>query len=482
MNAGHHTPRAATIGTMTDTFRTQLAISTGRAAKRALKLIDPDRGTNLPGRLALGVDPSALRTMLKRIDGRVAYVSGTNGKTTTASLITACLRADGGNPASNTAGANLSTGLASALLTAGDSVDAVLEADEAALLKIVEARPPEALVLLNLSRDQLDRYGEIDALMTRWREMLDGLGPSTRLVLNADDPRVAALGWIKSPDAPPRTAVRFFGLEVEDPAPQRPPSDASWCPFCEEPLEYSRTLSIGGGDYHCTGCGWARPKPDYRLIKAKSAGFDGFELAIETPNGMDTFSLRLPGLHNASNALAACAAASELGVTLSTVAKALTESRTAYGRAEPIELDGRAVRLLLSKNPAALTGSLLMVAESERLASRTSSPAPVLFGLNDKTADGRDVSWIWDVDFAGIIGAEHPFVASGTRASSVALRLKYDGWPADSIEIERDLYPAIRAAVARTPRGTAMSALLTYTAMRELRAELVKRQLAPRIH
>lgn len=467
---------------MTDSIRTQLAISTGRAAKRALRLIDPDRGTNLPGRLALGIDPEALRSMLCRVSGRVAYVSGTNGKTTTASLVTACLRADGGNPASNTAGANLSTGLTSALLSATDTVDAVLEADEAALVRIVEARPPDALILLNLSRDQLDRYGEIDALMTRWRKMLDCLAPSTRLILNADDPRVAALGWIKSPEAQPRTAVRFFGLEVDDPAPQRPPSDASWCPFCEEPLEYLRTLSIGGGDYRCTGCGWARPAPDYRLIKAKSAGFDGFELAIETPIGMDSLSLRLPGLHNAANALAACAAASELGVGLSTIAKALTESRTAYGRAEPIELDGRAVRLLLSKNPAALTGSLLMVAESERLAPRSTGPAPVLFGLNDKIADGRDVSWIWDVDFAGIVGAGHPFVASGTRASSVALRLKYDGWPMDSVEVEKDLYPALRAAVARTPRGTAMSALLTYTAMRELRAELVRRQLAPRIH
>lgn len=464
---------------MTETLGTQLAISVGRTVKRVLQLVDPDRGTNLPGRLALGIDPETLSSLLNQIKGRLVYVSGTNGKTTTVSLLTACLRANGTNPISNTAGANLTSGLVSALLTSNEKVDAVLEADEAALTRIVRARPPSALVLINLSRDQLDRYGEIDTLMLKWRNMLDRLTPSTRLILNADDPRVAALGWIRSPAAPPRTAVRFFGIEASDPATQRPPSDATWCPFCEEPLRYSKTFSTGGGHYQCAGCNWKRPYPDYRLIQAISAGFDGVEVAVETPNGMDSFSLRIPGLHNAVNALAAIAAASELGIPLATTVKALSESRSAYGRAEPIEVDGRAVRLLLSKNPAALTGSLSLIAQSQ---PGDSEPSPILFGLNDKTADGRDVSWIWDVDFARILGRQHPFVASGSRAYAVALRLKYDGWPLELVEVERDLYPGLRAAVARTPRGGSLNALLTYTAMRELRAELVKRRLAPRIH
>lgn len=471
---------------MAESLRTRLAFAAGRATRAALKIIDPDRGTNLPGRVTMGIDQNSLPILLASLKGRLAYVSGTNGKTTTASLVASCLRGDSGEPLANTAGANLSSGLTSTLLSARDSRDAVLETDEAALVEIAAARQPDAMVLLNLSRDQLDRYGEIDLLLARWRKMIDRLTPSTRLILNADDPRVAALGWIRpprSPDSAARISARFFGLEIEDPSDERPPSDANWCPFCGDPLEYERTFSVGGGHYRCTGCGWQRPRPDYRVIKAIGHGFEGSEIAIETPVGMDSFELHLPGLHNASNVAAAIAAAVEMNIGLSTAVRAVSEARSAYGRAELIEIDGRKVRMLLSKNPAALTGNLLLVAESERLTGRPdSTAAPVMFGLNDNVADGRDVSWIWDVGFAEILGIDHPFVASGTRASAVALRLKYDGWRRDNVEVERDLYAALRAAVARTPRGSTISALLTYTAMRELRGELVRRNLAPRIH
>ncbi len=428
-------------------------------------------GTTLPGRLLLRADPHALATMGRRLDAGSVVISATNGKTTTAAMVAAILERGGRALVHNRAGSNMSWGVATALLDAGRERAqlGLFEVDEAWLGQVARALHPHTYLLSNLFRDQLDRYGELETLADRWAEIVGAEAGRARFALNADDPLVADLGRGRE------DAVVYFGVEDESQALARlgHAADSKHCRNCGAPYAYETVLLGHLGHYHCPRCGRARPTPAVCASRVELQGMAGARVALATPAGPLELSLPLPGLYNVYNAVAACALALELGATLDDVGAALRGFGGAFGRVETIAVAGRPVSILLIKNPAGATEVLRTLVLEE-------GTLDLWLALNDRIADGRDVSWIWDADFELLAGRVRRATCSGTRAEEMALRLKYAGLDAE-IVVERDLERSLDSAVAAGREdGAPLYALPTYTAMLALRTVLSDRGLAAR--
>jgi UDP-N-acetylmuramyl tripeptide synthase len=431
-----------------------------RAVGAASRASGRGGGTTLPGRMLLRMEPRAITRLGARLDGGTTLVSATNGKTTTAGMLAALLAADGREPVHNRAGSNMTWGIATALLEQRGR-EGLFEVDEAWLPQVAGELNPRLVVLGNLFRDQLDRYGETEALADRWSEAVAARSGRTGFVLNADDPLVADLG--RDADGKRRGGVTYFGI---DDAAQALPElqhafDAKHCRRCGRPYAYERAFVGHLGHYSCPHCGAARPEPDIAATRIELHGMRGSSLSVRTPGGELEIELPLPGLYNAYNALAAVAAGLGLGVTAERIPPALAAMRGAFGRVETIEIDSKRLSVLLVKNPAGTNEVLrtLRLEASER-------PIDLWFGLNDRIADGRDVSWIWDADFELLAGAVRHVTCAGTRAPEMALRLKYAGWPEGAIAVEPGIEASLDRAVADAPEG--LFALPTYTALLEL--------------
>ena len=446
-------------------------LAAARAVGTASRISGRGGGTTLPGRLLLRMEPDALRRLGARLGGGSTIVSATNGKTTTAGMIAAALVAADRAPVHNRAGSNMTWGVATALLEQ-DGDEGLFEVDEAWLPKVAEELDPSLIVLGNLFRDQLDRYGEMEALADAWAEVVTGRVGATRFVLNADDPTIADLGRIG--DGSRRAGIAYFGIEDASQAlPELQHAfDAKHCRRCGSPYAYERAFVGHLGHYSCPGCGATRPRPDVAATKIELRGMDGSRIELRTPAGPLRLELPVPGLYNVYNALAAVAAALELGLAPGAIATALAEMRAAFGRVETIEVGGASVSILLVKNPAGaneVLRTLRLEAGGEGL--------DLWIALNDKIADGRDVSWVWDADFELLAGAVRRVTCAGTRAAEMALRLKYAGWPVGAIEVEEDIETSLDRAVAEAS-GDRLFALPTYTALLELRTLLARRGLA----
>jgi lipid II isoglutaminyl synthase (glutamine-hydrolysing) len=445
-------------------------LAAARAVGTASRISGRGGGTTLPGRLLLRMEPHALRRLGARLGGGTTIVSATNGKTTTAGMIAAALAAAGRAPVHNRAGSNMTWGVATALLEQeGD--EGLFEVDEAWLPKVAEELDPSLIVLGNLFRDQLDRYGEMEALAEAWGEVVAGRAGATRFVLNADDPTIADLG--RNADGSTRAGVAYFGVEdVSQALPELQHAfDAKHCRRCGRPYAYERAFVGHLGHYSCPGCGASRPRPDVAATEIELRGMDGSRVELRTPAGPLRVELPVPGLYNVYNALAAVTAALELGIAPGAIATALAEMRAAFGRVETIEVGGASVSILLVKNPAGaneVLRTLRLEAAGEGL--------DLWIALNDGIADGRDVSWVWDADFELLEGIVRRVTCAGTRAAEMALRLKYAGWPVGTIEIEEDIGASLDRAVAEAPGR--LFALPTYTALLELRTLLAQRGLA----
>jgi UDP-N-acetylmuramyl tripeptide synthase len=445
-------------------------LAAARAAGVASRASGRGGGTTLPGRMLLRMEPAALSRLGARLDRGATIVSATNGKTTTAGMIASILAATGRHPVHNRAGSNMTWGVATALLEQkGD--EGLFEVDEAWLPKVAEQLDPGLLVLGNLFRDQLDRYGEMEALAGGWAKTVAARVGRSRFVLNADDPTIADLG--RDDAGEPREGVTYFGVEDSSQAlPELQHAfDAKHCRRCGHPYAYERAFVGHLGHYSCPNCGAHRPAPTVAATAISLNGMDGSRLTVRAPAGELELELPLPGLYNVYNALAAIAAALELGVPLDTVGGALKTMRAAFGRVETITIDSTRLSILLIKNPAGaneVLRTLRLEAGEEKL--------DLWLGLNDKIADGRDVSWVWDADFELLASGVRRVICAGTRAPEMALRLKYAGWPQEAIEVEPSIERSLDRALAAS--GERLFALPTYTALLELRKLLAGRGLA----
>jgi UDP-N-acetylmuramyl tripeptide synthase len=440
-----------------------LARSAGAVSRRS------GRGaTSLPGKLLMRMEPHAIGRLAARLRGGSAVISATNGKTTTAAMVAAILERTGVRLVHNRAGANMAGGVASALLGAAyrggiDGDAGLFEVDEFWLDSVVPELRPRALLLANLFRDQLDRYGELETIADRWAATVAAT-PDTRLVLNADDPLVADLGR-------EHEHVTYFGVEDDAVAlsGMAHASDSKHCRRCGAPYVYDAVYMGHLGRYHCPNGDAQRPRPDVFATGVVLDGTRGARFELHLGGEQATVDLPLPGLYNVYNALAAAALAHELGAGLDDIAAGLAATRAAFGRAETVRVGGRELAILLVKNPAGANEVLRTLALDE-------GELDVLAILNDRTADGRDVSWIWDADFEQLASRVRRVTCSGTRAAELALRLKYAGVPADRLHVvpalERGLDDALAAGDGR------LVALPTYTAMLALRELLVARGAA----
>jgi len=448
--------------------------------------------------------PEATAEMSAELRQGVLLVSGTNGKTTTARLIRAALDASGYKVAANTAGSNLERGVATALLGAHSADMALFEVDEAALSDVSAKTVPRVVVLLNLFRDQLDRFGELDKLLEQWHQTMLRLPESTTVVYNADDPALAYI--VANSDA---DHIRKVAFGVDDSRLNRKKlphaADSAWCRFCGRlrptssnntstepkecsgdnkdharqtggyvPLQYD-TVTIGHlGRWSCPRCGVQRPFLDVAATKIELHGLSGQRISVTTPQGPREVSLRLPGLHNAYNALAAVACAHAIELDPEVVGPALAKRQAAFGRAERISIGQMHITTLLAKNPAGANENIhTMLATKQQL--------HLLLLLNDRTADGRDVSWIWDVDYELLLKDNRlgSLTVGGDRAYDMALRFYYGGFGLNHINVVPDIAAALDSGLAAAGPNGDLFVLPTYTALLEFQDILTTRGLVP---
>lgn len=423
-------------------------------------------GTSLPGKVLLRLQPDAIMRLGAELPRGSAVISATNGKTTTAAMVASILERGGTRLVANRAGANMAGGVATTLLDARGRGDlGLFEVDELWLGGVVGQLRPRAVLLGNLFRDQLDRYGELETIADRWADVVADVAPyGTRMVLNADDPLVADLGR----DLP--GAMRFG---VEDTSLALPglqhAADSKHCRRCGQPYVYDAILMGHLGHYHCPTGDAARPRPEIAARDVVLEGVRAAQFTLQTPAGSRRVRLPLPGLYNVYNALGAAALATALDVPLDDVVAGLESVAPAFGRAETVALADRALTLLLIKNPAGANEVLrtLLLEPGEH----------DVFGvLNDNIADGRDVSWVWDADFELLAGRVRRATCSGTRAAELAVRLKYAGVDAERIAVVPELEAGLDAASA--DGSGPLYALPTYTAMLALRDLLTRRGVA----
>lgn len=436
-----------------DRIRLAFAVSVAKSVTFGVRSLRLGAASVLPGSLARRIEPRLLQLLTQQVKNGVILIAGTNGKTTTSLLLVTILERKGYRVAHNSTGANLENGLMTALLENTNLVGnldvdyAILEVDENILPRILTPIQPRIILCLNLFRDQLDRYGEVDTISKRWTKIISTLPPETVVIPNADDPTLSYLGQ----QLPQR--VLFFGLnEPENYLDEIPHAvDSIFCPNCGHSLDYKGVYLSHLGDFQCPKCGFSRSQP-----KLDSSEFPQI----------------LVGLYNKYNTLAAATAARELGVDEATILDTINNFQAAFGRAEDLEINGKRVRILLSKNPVGTNETIRVVTQSH--------DKTTLLVLNDRTPDGTDVSWIWDVDTEKLVERGGTLVVSGDRLYDMALRLRYSEKTPDShfnLIVEEDLRQAIATALEHTPENETLHILPTYSAMLEVREVLTGRKI-----
>lgn len=447
------------------------AIAAAKLTSAGIRRAGRGGGTAAPGLIADRIDPALLTKLAGRLPAGVTVVAGTNGKTTTSRMLADILEAGGLRVVHNRSGSNLVRGVAAAFadhasVTGRPGGDiGVVESDEAAFPAVVDLLRPRLILLNNLFRDQLDRYGELNAIATRWRAALERLPATTTLVVNVDDPALAAIT--------DGLAARRIGFGLDErrhrlfSLPHA--ADAATCRRCGADLVYDALYVSHLGSWRCPDCGNARPPLDTAGSEVELHGVDSLHVML---TGRETVPLILgvgvPGLYNAYNAVAAATTARALGVADATIVRALAGFRAAFGRIERVALRGRTLVLALVKNPVGFNEVLRMLTTTS-----DGLVVPTLIAINDLDADGRDVSWLWDVDFELLASGAAPLSTTGIRGADMANRLKYAGVPgARIVSLPADLRQALDAFVASVPEGETGYVLPTYTAMLELRRVL----------
>ncbi|MEH1944866.1 MAG: Mur ligase family protein [Nostoc sp.] len=436
-----------------DRLRLGFAVSVAKSVTFIVRSLRLGAASVLPGSIARRIEPRLLQLLSQQVKNGVILIAGTNGKTTTALLLCTILERKGFRVTHNSTGANLENGLMTALLESTNLLGtlntdyAILEVDENIVPRVLAPLQPRIILCLNLFRDQLDRYGEVDTISKRWTKVISTLPPETVVIPNADDPTLSNLGQ----QLPQR--VLFFGLNEPEHYLEAIPHavDSIYCPKCGHSLDYKGVYLSHLGDFTCPKCGFSKSKP-----------------TLESSE----WSQILVGLYNKYNTLAAATAAIELGVDEVTIRDTINTFQAAFGRAEDLVINGKRVRILLSKNPVGTNETIRVVTQS--------TDKTTLIVLNDRTPDGTDVSWIWDVDTEKLVERGGTLVVSGDRVYDMALRLRYSQKSPESnlnLIVEEDLRQAIATALEHTPENETLHILPTYSAMLEVREVLTGRKI-----
>jgi lipid II isoglutaminyl synthase (glutamine-hydrolysing) len=445
---------------LSDRLRLALAVGIAKTVTATVQGLRLGAASVLPGEIARRLHPKLLSLLCEQVEQGVILVVGTNGKTTTSLLLRTILESQGWQVAHNETGANLINGLVTTLLTNSNLIGqlkadyAILEVDENILPLLLRECQPRFILALNLFRDQLDRYGEVDTISRRWQEAISVLPQTTTVILNADDPTLSHLGQ----QLPQR--VKFFGLNEAafylDEIPHA--VDSIYCPRCGHPLAYQGVYLSHLGDFDCPSCGFSKS-----------------ESAVSSREWPQI----LIGVYNKYNTLAAGLVAQEIGINLETIFETIKNFKAAFGRAEELTVQGKHVRILLSKNPVGMNETIRTVNQIQS----TGRSSTTLLILNDRIPDGTDVSWIWDVDTEKLVESGGTLIVSGDRIYDMALRLQYSREQIDGVEnnfqliVKENLEEAISTALKQTPSNETLHILPTYSAMLEVRQVLTGRKI-----
>lgn len=445
-----------------DRVRLGIAVFAAKTITAAIRVSKLGAASVLPGTIGKRLHPQILTLLTQQIKYGSIIIAGTNGKTTTALLLRDILERDGRSVVHNEAGANLVNGLITTLLertslTGRLKADfGILEVDENVIPIVLPQIKPKYIITLNLFRDQLDRYGEIDNITRKWGEAIAKLPSDTTLIVNGDDPALAYLGQQAATGNNP-IQVKYFGLSQPELYLDEIPYavDSTYCPACGTALIYQGVYLSHQGDYDCPNCSF-------------------------TKSGLSIDSRAWPqvliGVYNKYNTLAAVTTMESIGVSRPVILDTINNFQAAFGRSEEIMYNGKKVRILLTKNPASMNETIRAVNQVKLDGGGSVS----LMVLNDRIADGADVSWIWDVDTEKYVQSGGTIVVSGDRVFDMALRLEYSKTNPDrdaKLIVKENLKEAIDTALSLTPSTEILHVIPTYTAMLDVREILTGKKI-----
>lgn len=444
-------------------LRLFLAILVGKTVALATKLTGSG-STAAPGLYALRIDPKLVKKLSETISGGAIIIAGTNGKTTTSRIVSDIAETQN-EIIHNRQGSNLLRGLASTLVkkaTLGGHISqnlAIWETDEAALPEIINQTNPKTIVLLNLFRDQLDRYGEVETIRKKWQDALSKLPKETTLILNADDPQLGFFTDFKG-------KIVAFGVEetkLDLPSIENV-ADVRYCLKCGNLLDYSMLYSAHLGHWLCAKCNSKRQKPSVTATSLKFKTDFSTSLQLRVSNKSQTINYNLPGLYNVYNVLAATAAASSQSVEPKTIQDKIEAFSSAFGRFQKIKIKGKNVVIFLIKNPAGANEVIRTISLVNKVR--------LLAILNDNFADGRDISWIWDTSWEALAAKVQDVTVGGTRAWDLATRFKYAGIILNKDDVQEDINYSMQKSLNKMDNKDTLMILPTYTAMLELQKHI----------
>jgi len=420
----------------------------GKSVAILSKIFNLGSGSTWPGHIALSLNPNFIKQIVNQNNFKIILIAGTNGKTTTGKLIQTILEKNNKKVFQNESGANLLNGIASSLLLRSSilgKIDynfAIFEIDENTLPLILnEINNPDFIILLNLFRDQLDRYGEVNTIAKKWADAIRHLLPKTTLILNADDPQITYLGLhLKGVN------VKYFGINPKNTTEKiQHASDSTYCPNCGHKLIYDIVYFSHLGSWHCNNCRFTHPQKTFTSSPIYP----------------------LSGTYNEYNTNAATLLARQIGIDDKKIYPALQNFKPAFGRQEVLNINGRNVQIFLSKNPTSFNESLKTIANL--------NANNLLLVLNDRIPDGRDVSWIWDVDFEDFSSQFKNITVAGDRTFDLGLRLKYAEFK--NFQTKKNLAEATNVALEKTLKNDTLYILPTYSAMLEVRKILTGKNI-----